>query len=91
MATTINTHGINIDLDSLRSAARLTKGTGPEVYQIISFDRETGEVHLWEGTNNNWVDWRDPAVIEVSRGRHHHPAQWIADRIAEVLRETEAG
>lgn len=87
MTTTINTHGINIDLDRLHIIADATEDTGPEVYQTIGFDRENGDVHLWEGTNNNWVQWRDPAIISVVSFRRHHSAQWIADRINDAVRE----
>lgn len=87
MTTTINTHGINIDLDRLHTIAEATEDTGPEVYQTIGFDRENGDVHLWEGMNNNWVQWRDPAIISVVSIRHHHSAQWIADRIRDAVLE----
>ena len=87
MTTTINTHGIKIDLDRLMTIAAETQDTGSEVYQTIGFDRENGDLHIWAGLNNNWVQWRDSAVITVASTRRHHSAQWIADCIYDAMCE----
>lgn len=87
MTTTINTHGINIDLDRLHTIAEATENTGSEIYQTIGFDRENGDLHIWEGLNDNWVEWRDPAIITVCHTRRHHSAQWLADKIRDAMLE----
>lgn len=80
----INTHGLNIDIDRLLAVAAATSDTGPDVYYIIGYDLDDGDVRFWEGTNNNWVEFGGNVVV-VARDRHRHTAQWIADMIADTL------
>lgn len=87
MKEAINTHGIKIDVESLSKIAALTDDTGRDVYQTIGFDRESGALHIWEGLNDNWVEWRDPAVITVCHTRRHRSAQWLADKIHDAMLE----
>lgn len=82
----INTHGIKIDLESLKKVSARTENLPRELYQTISFDMETGDVLYWCDTSSNWVEYRDPAVIKCFDTRSHHSAQYIADEINRAVR-----
>lgn len=81
----INTHGFNIDLESLKNVAARTEKCGRDLHQTISIDLETGEVLYWCGMAGNWVEYRDPAVIKLFGTRRKYGVQALADAIASAL------
>ena len=83
----INTHGLNINLDTLRSAAKRTANwpTGCGYSTEIYYDRETGEVWSSDVSDDRTVCHNDSAIITVCRTVHKQDAQWIADKIAEAV------
>ena len=87
MENTINTHGFHIDIESLKDVAANTEKCNHEIYQTISIDLENGEVLYWCGMSNNWVEYRDPAVIKVLSTRRKYGPQALADAIADGLQE----
>ena len=87
MENTINTHGFYIDLESLKNVAARTESCNHMLHQIISIDLENGEVLYWCGLANNWVEYRDPAVIKVLGTRRKYGPQALADEIANALRD----
>ena len=87
MENTINTHGFYIDIESLKNVAARTEKLSHELHQIISIDLDNGEVLYWCDMANNWVEYRDPAVIEVLDTRRKYGPQALADAIADGLRE----
>ena len=46
---------------------------------------ETGEVLYWCGMAENWVEYRDPAVIKLFGTRRKYGVQALADAIASAL------
>lgn len=83
----INTHGLKINLASLEAATAETVHLPRELYQIISFDRDNGDVIYWCGMHDNWPEYRDPAIIRCLSSRSHHSAQAIADAIYAAMAE----
>ena len=82
---TINTHGFNIDLESLKNVAARTEKCCQDLHQTISIDLETGEVLYWCGMSGNWVEYRDPAVAKLFSTRRKYDVQALADAIARSL------
>lgn len=81
----INAHGLKINLESLMATARETENLPRDLYQVISFDRETGDVVYWCGMHDNWPEYRDPAVMYCFSTRRHCSAQHIADEIHAAM------
>lgn len=83
----INTHGLNILIDTLLSAADQTAswptncGFSTEIY----YDRKTGEVWASDVSDDNIVRHNNNDIITVCRTTKSHSAQWIADKIAEAV------
>lgn len=86
MANGINTHGININIDSLKQAAKSTVNN-PNGSSYLFYDRCTGDVFESWQPNGNWVEYRDPDVVFVMATPKHVSAQRIADAIYETLEE----
>ena len=88
----INTHGLNINLDDLKTVSEETysvdwrRGHRLEVF----YDRSNGD--LWSKfyiSSENWTEYHDPAIISVCCPRQHHSQQWLADRIKEAVDQNE--
>lgn len=85
----ITTHGIKIDLKSLRKAAKDTVNCCADCRNVIFFDMENGDVwtrFAWPGED---FTYRDECVLQIAGCRQHHTQQWIADRIKEKVLETK--
>lgn len=86
MANVINTHGINIDIDSLKLAAKSTVNN-PQGSSYIFYDKSDGTVSESWQVNGSWVEFRDPDVVFVMATHKHVSAQRIADAIYDTLEE----
>ena len=90
MRKTIDTHGLDIDLMSLKECSDYTEtlynGSRIDVY----YDRRDGQVWgKFEPSGNDWTQYNAPEIVKVCGVRRHHSPQWIADRIAETIAELE--
>lgn len=86
MANGINTHGINIDIDSLKRAAKSTVNN-PLGSSYIFYDKSNGDVSESWQLNGSWAESRDPDVVFVMATPKHVSAQRIADAIYETIEE----
>ena len=86
MANVINTHGINIDIDSLKLAAKSTVNN-PNGSSYIFYDKSDGTVSESWQLNGSWAESRDPDVVFVMATTKHVSAQRIADAIYDTLEE----
>lgn len=84
----VNTHGLKIDLDSLKECSAYTETLYNGSRVDIFYDRRDGQVWgKFEVSENNWTQYHDPEIVRICGTRRHHSAQWIADRIAETVAE----
>ena len=86
----INTHGRNINLETLANASDSTKGLGSRTgeYVEIFYDKSTGDAwckYHWD--REEWTVYPDSDVVKVAI-RYKTPQQ-IADMIASTLTEDE--
>lgn len=88
----INTHGRNINLETLTNASDSTKGLGSRTgeYAEIFYDKSTGDVwgkYHWD--REEWTVYHDSDVIKVGLATRFKTPQQIADMIASTLTEDE--
>lgn len=84
---TIDTHGFNIDIESLKDVAAQTARCNREIYQTISIDLDNGEVLYWCDMAGNWVEYRSPAVFKAINTRRKYSPQALSDALADALRQ----
>ena len=86
--TTINTHGLTVNLEDLQSTSDYTETLFQGARVDIFYDRLTGEVWgKFFADQNSWCEYRYPEIIRVCSTRRHHSPQWIMDRIDEAVSE----
>ena len=86
MEKTIDTHGLNIDLESLKECSDYTETLYNGSRVDIFFDRRDGQVWgVFEISGNDWTQYHAPEIIRICGVRRHYSPQWIADRIAETI------
>ena len=88
----INTHGRNINMESLAKASEYTRGLGSRTgeYAEIFYDKSTGDVWgVYHWDREEWTVYHDDDVIKVGITTRFKPPQKIADMIAESLTEEE--
>ena len=88
----INTHGRNINMETLANASNSTKGLGSRTgeYMEIFYDKSTGDVwckYHWD--REEWTVYHDDDVIKVGLAIRSKSPQQIADMIASTLTEDE--
>lgn len=88
----INTHGRNINKDTLANASNSTKGLGSRMgeYVEIFYDKSTGAVwckYHWD--REEWAVYHDADVTKVGIAVRYKSQQQIADMIAETLTAEE--
>lgn len=88
----INTHGRNINLETLANASDSTKGLGSRTgeYAEIFYDKSTGDVwgkYHWD--REEWTVYHDSDVIKVGLATRFKTPQQIADMIDNTLTEDE--
>ncbi len=84
----INTHGRNINKETLANASNSTKGLGSRMgeYVEIFYDKSTGYVwckYHWD--REEWTVYHDDDVMKVGIAVRYKSQQQIADMIAETL------
>jgi hypothetical protein len=84
----INTHGRNINKETLVNASDSTKGLGSRMgeYVEIFYDKYTGAVwckYHWD--REEWTVYHDDDVTKVGIAVRYKSQQQIADMIAETL------
>lgn len=88
----INTHGRNINRETLANASNATKGLGSRTgeYAEIFYDKSTGDVWSkdhWD--REEWTVYHDDDVTKVGIAVRYKTQQQIADMIARALTEDE--
>ena len=88
----INTHGRNINQETLANASNATKGLGSRAgeYAEIFYDKSTGDVwskYPWD--REEWTVYHDDDVTKVGIAVRYKTQQQIADMIARALTEDE--
>ena len=84
----INTHGLNIDLESLQACSDYTDTLYNGSRIDIFYDRRDGRVWgKFETSENDWTQYNAPEIVKVCGVRRHHSAQWIANQIADHIAE----
>ena len=88
----INTHGRNINLETLANASDSTKGLGSRTgeYVEIFYDKSTGDTwckYHWD--REEWTVYPDEDVTKVGIATRFKTPQQIADMIASTLTEDE--
>lgn len=88
----INTHGRNINQETLANASNATKGLGSRAgeYAEIFYDKSTGAVwskYHWD--REEWTVYHDDDVTKVGIAVRYKTQQQIADMIARALTEDE--
>ena len=88
----INTHGRNINQETLANASNATKGLGSRTgeYVEIFYDKSTGDVwckYHWD--REEWTVYHDDDVTKVGIAVRHKTQQQIADMIASTLTQEE--
>lgn len=87
-AAAVNTHGLKIDLDSLKECSAYTETLYNGSRVDIFYDRRNGQVWgKFEAGENDWTQYRAPEIVKICGVRRHYSPQWIADRIAETVAE----
>lgn len=86
---TINTHGININMDDLQICAWETNHMPPrDCFIQISYDLSNGNVFSdrhWSKSPNPWTVYHDPDIITVACAYSPKTMQEIADVIAKAV------
>jgi hypothetical protein len=88
----INTHGRNINLETLANASDSTKGLGSRTgeYVEIFYDKYTGDAwckYHWD--REEWTVYHDEDVTKVGLATRFKTPQQIADMIDNTLTEDE--
>ena len=84
----IDTHGLNIDMKSLKECSAYTETLCNGSRIDIFYDRRDGQVWgRFEISGNDWTQYRAPEIVKICGVRRHCSAQWIADQIAEAIAE----
>lgn len=88
----INTHGRNINKETLANASNSTKGLGSRTgeYMEIFYDKSTGDVwckYHWD--REEWTVYHDSDVIKVGSAARHMSQQQIADMVAGAMADYE--
>lgn len=86
---TLDTHGLKIDLDSLKEASDYTAGSYADRGHVdIFYDRITGKVWGVFNTRGNWTEYRMyPEIIQVGGTLGKRSQQAILDMIDETISE----
>lgn len=85
---TINTYGINVNLDQLRDVAKNSINCCNGAYYELFYDRDDGSIwERWHPNSNEWSVHNDPAVIKIGGYTRHHAAQHIMDDLKVALEE----
>lgn len=88
----INTHGRNINQETLANASNATKGLGSRTgeYVEIFYDKSTGDAwckYHWD--REEWTVYQDSDVVKVGIATRYKTPQQIADMIGNTLTEDE--
>ena len=88
----INTHGRNINQETLANASNSTKGLGSRTgeYVEIFYDKSTGDAwckYHWD--REEWTVYKDSDVVKVGIATRYKTPQQIADMIASTLTDDE--
>lgn len=88
----INTHGRNINKETLANASNSTKGLGSRTgeYVEIFYDKSTGDVWCkYHWAREEWTVYHDADVTKVGIAVRYKTQQQIADMIADAMADCE--
>lgn len=83
----INTHNIPMNIESLKFAARCTRGLNSEIIVQITYDESTGMFRAFQHTDS--CSYVETKAITVLRTRRRVTIQQLADATAKAVEEEE--